>query len=419
MDPQTIQSWGSLLASFAALFSVGYTVWKGGLTRERPLKLILMSHGSVMSYIKDIEDDIRASFQELRLQKRNLALYIIFGLFFVLVLILMSISMNYAMTNTFSDSNLRLLHLIPQGLIALVVINGILLSSHSVTSKDTRLALRFFFFNVLLPVSVLVIFLFPCFLVLSLPNLAQQVEHSYLLDLLKKLLEYTVISYFSEIILLLIPSKFSKRYVILSNESEVIGLAFGLYWTFFFSLIITLSLSQLMLHFASISGLPDKKLIYSAVVIAIAGILILWYLVLSIKHTATHFLWKVRLSSFAGCLPHLIVKIKSGDIFFGQLYDPFDGKVLILRNAKLVIHEGQRVDKTLEDIVSHDVAQHKRADYISVPWNEIETLQIVEEGLYMTSSAKKEKDSSERPEEKAPCTGVDKAQNNTSKENEK
>jgi|GEM_PF-5294340 len=131
------------------------------------------------------------------------------------------------------------------------------------------------------------------------------------------------------------------------------------------------------------------------------------FLFSGVLYNATYTLWKVRVSAnqnFADDLPHLIVKTKTGNIFFGRLYDPLDDKALILRKAKLVVHGGREVCDTLEKVISHAVPPQNQENYISIPWDDIETLQIVEDGLYKppkTDGGNKNEDSTEEKDARA------------------
>ncbi|WP_456367726.1 hypothetical protein, partial [Thermococcus sp.] len=58
----------------------------------------------------------------------------------------------------------------------------------------------------------------------------------------------------------------------------------------------------------------------------------------------------------------------------GQLYDPLDSKVLVLRKSKLM-HDGQIVEDNW-------TSQESAGDYWIIPWNDIESIKIIEEGLY-------------------------------------
>ena len=122
---------------------------------------------------------------------------------------------------------------------------------------------------------------------------------------------------------------------------------------------------------------------YSASVI-VAGIgAILSALIFStIINTGTALLWKINISnnsSFSNKLPHLLVKTKTGSVFFGQLYDPLDSKVLVLRKSKLM-HGGQIVEDKNDLILW--TSQESAGDYWIIPWNDIESIKIIEEGLY-------------------------------------
>lgn len=152
-----------------------------------------------------------------------------------------------------------------------------------------------------------------------------------------------------------------------------------------------------------------------SIIIAGIGIILSAILFSSIIDTGTALLWKIDVSdskkALADKLPHLIVKTKIGNVFFGQLYDPLDDKLLILRNAKLVVHSGQEVADTLVKVVPHEVLPNKQEDYLLIPWDEIEALQIVEKGLYMASETD--------TENKNKSVDIDKTQKNKQESRER
>jgi len=160
------------------------------------------------------------------------------------------------------------------------------------------------------------------------------------------------------------------------NESTIEGSVFGLLYTLGFSGALTVVWIFLI----------SPSVGYLSLITAVGGIVIMAYIVDNIRTTALRLLWKVEVPGFADNLPHLIVKTKTGNIFFGQLYDPLDDKALILRNANLVIHGGREVSETLEKITFGTIyakdGAKELANYISIPWDDIEALQIVEDGLY-------------------------------------
>ncbi|CAD5245070.1 membrane protein of unknown function [Thermococcus camini] len=202
----------------------------------------------------------------------------------------------------------------------------------------------------------------------------------------------SIVAYLLEVLTLIGISRISLisegQWISTLNEDKIKRSVFGLLLTFALSGVLTIlwvwSLPSSMNHLILIGAI---------------GMVILAYIVSDVKSVAVRLLWKVKLPEFSDKLPHLLVKTKTGNIFFGQLYDPLDDKLLIIRNAKLVIHGGQDVTNTLGKIVSHEVPPNKQENSLSVPWDEIEVLQIVEEGLYMTSeNNSKNKNNSDQKE---------------------
>lgn len=73
------------------------------------------------------------------------------------------------------------------------------------------------------------------------------------------------------------------------------------------------------------------------------------------------------------------MKTKTGSVFFGQLYDPLDSKVLVLRKSKLM--HGEQIVEDKNDLILW-TSQESTGDYWIIPWNDIESIKIIEEGLY-------------------------------------
>jgi hypothetical protein len=168
------------------------------------------------------------------------------------------------------------------------------------------------------------------------------------------------------------------------ERNDVKGALNGSAWMFLASVlafIIIVSLKS--------SAVGSLGVFYSfSVVVAGIGAILSAVMFSSIIDIGTALLWKIYVSdsneALADKLPHLLVKTRTGGIFFGQLYDPLDNKLLLLRKAKLVIYGGQDLIEMLGEIVSSEVTPGMQENYLSIPWDEIETLQIVERGLYGT-----------------------------------
>ncbi|WP_297479567.1 hypothetical protein [Thermococcus sp.] len=137
------------------------------------------------------------------------------------------------------------------------------------------------------------------------------------------------------------------------------------------------------------SSLIGSPAFFYSIPVIVAGIgAVLSALIFStIINTGTALLWKINISNnslFANKLPHLLVKTKTGSVFFGQLYDPLDSKALVLRKSKLM-HGGQIVEDK-NDLILYDLilwtSQESTGDYWIVPWDDIESIKIIEEGLY-------------------------------------
>ncbi|WP_148883287.1 hypothetical protein [Thermococcus aciditolerans] len=168
------------------------------------------------------------------------------------------------------------------------------------------------------------------------------------------------------------------------NPKEVENALNGSTWIFLASIVMFIIV---VLRSLSVGSPTSSSILYSlSVAVAGIGAILSAILFSSIIDIGTALLWKIYVSDsnrpLAEKLPHLLVKTKTGNIFFGQLYDPLDDKLLILRKAKLVIHGGQDVADTLGKVISHAVPHEKQGNYFLIPWDEIETLQIVESGLY-------------------------------------
>lgn len=237
-----------------------------------------------------------------------------------------------------------------------------------------------------------------------------------------------IVAYLLEVLLLLlvsrVPLMVEGRWISALKEDTIKSSVFGV--------LLTFSLSG-MLTILWVWSLPSS--VSYLFLVGVVGMIILAYIVSDVKSTAIRLLWKVRLPEFSDKLPHLLVKTKTGNIFFGQLYDPLDEKLLILGKAKLIIHGGQSVFETLNEAISipSDPENEifgsvfnfqKRANYVSIPWDEIEALQIIEEGLYRTpemptenksSDVKKEKEASKRPEQETPDNEQNKEQEDNPK----
>jgi len=158
----------------------------------------------------------------------------------------------------------------------------------------------------------------------------------------------------------------------------------GSAWIFLCSIVAFIFVIAL-----SPSPLTSHNIFYSlSIIVVTLGVILESVVFSNIINTGTALLWKIYVSdsnsALAEKLPHLIVKTKTGTIFLGQLYDPLDDKLLVLRKAKIVISGTQEVYETLNKITA--TMPKEPANYISIPWEEIEALQIIEEGLYTTRS---------------------------------
>ncbi len=146
-----------------------------------------------------------------------------------------------------------------------------------------------------------------------------------------------------------------------------------------FGLLMTLIISGVLVVIW-ISNLPGSlKSNLPNVLVASFGLIALAYVVGSAKERAFRLLWKAEVRDFANNLPHLIVKTKTGNIYYGQLYDPLDSKALVLRKSRLM-HGGQIVEDKNE-LIPWSLWENE-GDYWIIPWNDIESIKIVEEGLY-------------------------------------
>jgi len=161
--------------------------------------------------------------------------------------------------------------------------------------------------------------------------------------------------------------------------------------------MLSFGVSMLVLFvalFATLITLSKTKITITQITIVltvfILSSLVVGYLMINIATTSTCLLWKARVPSFADSLPMLLIKTKTGDIFFGQLYDPLENNALILRKAKIIIHNGQEVENIIKKVVSHKVPLSIQENYLAVPWDTIEVLQIVEDGLYKSLNKNKQ-----------------------------
>lgn len=183
-----------------------------------------------------------------------------------------------------------------------------------------------------------------------------------------------ITAYILEILLLLafskIPLMAEKRWGSILHEDTIKGAVSGLMWILILSGLSTV----LWVH---VWPYPEQR--YMPFVIGLLGFLALVFIVNNVRTTAIRLLWKVKAQEFSGKLPHLIVKTKTGNIYYGQLYDPLDSKVLVLRKSRLM-HGGQIVEDKNE-LIPRSLWENE-GDYWIIPWNDIESIKIVEEGLY-------------------------------------
>ena len=164
------------------------------------------------------------------------------------------------------------------------------------------------------------------------------------------------------------------------NESIIEDSVNGLSANFVISIAVIVFYSVIVVGISSVVTQWTHTAVLMSLTLLFVFLII--FIAINVVITSLRLLWKVRVPSFVDELPHLIVTTKTGNVFFGQLYDPLDDKFLILRKAKLVLYSNQEVANIIENLVSHTVLLRKQENYLSIPWDEIETLQIVEDGLY-------------------------------------
>jgi len=154
----------------------------------------------------------------------------------------------------------------------------------------------------------------------------------------------------------------------------------GSAWMFLCSLVIDAFIALII----SLSNVSQDIYYTLSTILVAFGVIISSFVFTSIINTGTSLLWKIYVSTgntLAENLPHLLVKTKTGTFIFGQLYDPLDNNLLILRKARFI---DNTFDEQLKRVNSHAVPIEKQERYTSIPWDDIETLQILEKGLYAT-----------------------------------
>ena len=162
---------------------------------------------------------------------------------------------------------------------------------------------------------------------------------------------------------------------ILQNEKLIKESSFGLVFTVSVSIVVvSIWVTLLFDEYGNILSNLATLVVFMAILLF--EMLILIFVSGNIKSTAARLLWKSRVSQFAKSLPYLFVKTKTGNIYYGQLYDLLDSKVLVLRKSRLM-HGGQIIeDSSLVTKMSEE------GDYWNVRWKDIESIKIVEDGLY-------------------------------------
>ncbi len=197
------------------------------------------------------------------------------------------------------------------------------------------------------------------------------------------ILSYAILAFITEILWLLLVSwsrllTSERELDILKDHESIKSSIFGLLMTLIISgvLVVIWVTWTSSLQKRSQSNLPTLRIasLGSVALIAFLGFIALTYVVSNVKERALRLLWKAEVGDFASNLPHLLVKTKTGNIYYGQLYDPLDSKVLVLRKSKLM-HDGQIVEDNW-------TSQESAGDYWIIPWNDIESIKIIEEGLY-------------------------------------
>lgn len=173
-------------------------------------------------------------------------------------------------------------------------------------------------------------------------------------------------------------SKLNKEQI----QSNLKGSRVLLFISFFISFSI-LSIAVYIDTMSSSSNQNNSWWDIASIIISFLGFLVVSFLISRAIDIGTSRLWRLVVSgAYSNVLvdlPRVIVKTKTGNIYYGQLYDPLDSKVLVLRKSRLM-HGGQIVEDKNE-LIPWNLWENE-GDYWIIPWNDIESIKIVEEGLY-------------------------------------
>ncbi|WP_297468339.1 hypothetical protein [Thermococcus sp.] len=342
MGWENIVTWLGAFGSLATIFGVVLQLRNGAsFSRKNIIRSMLMFHVDVYSfYKKHVKDEIDTKFEGFPL-KKFIILFLFIAGFIVAGTVIFKV---LALTKNF---------------------NTVLMISVIVSSVLSPIVLSFRWrtlFNISLPVLVLGIMLFT-------PKLPAKNK--------LPLISYPILAFSTEILLLFLFTRLplmamGRELGILEREESIKESTFGLSYTF--------SISGALLVMWWIFVLNGDVMSYwKEITAGLIGFLVLAYLIVDVINTSIRLLWKAKVRDFADNLPYLIVKTKTGNIYYGQLYDPLDSKVLVLRKSKLM-HGGQIVEDKNDLILW--ASQESAGDYWIISWKDIESIKIIEDGLY-------------------------------------
>ncbi len=326
-------------------------------SHENPLRSMVMFHNAVFEHYSEIIKEINNEFEGFVLSKgwsrRSLRAFL--PLWFIVAL---SISFSIYIIAWITGWDICPENIAICGILASSVITPML----SIKKVPGRLGISFV--NVSIPVSILSL----------LFMMGKKMEQG-------NSIIYLLFVFFLETLWLLGVSRGSliikgRELDILSNNDNIKRSTFGLLFTF----VISGAIAFIWMLIYSNTHKKDPWINLANLAVVLIWIIILSYVISDVKETAVRLLWKAKVRDFANNLPHLIVKTKTGNIYYGQLYDPLDRKVLVLRKSKLM-HNGQIIEGS-----SLVTKMSEEGDYWNVLWKDIESIKIVEKGLYKSVS---------------------------------
>ena len=322
----------SIITAFLQLFPIS--------RRENHLRSMLMLHKAVFWHFNRINKEINDEFDGFDIR--------IFGIVWFIIALCVGIVVA-RWNGNISSQNAAVVSILVASAFAPVL---------SPKKKGRLIAA---IFNISIPVSILgsVLFVFPLI----------SIHYTYSTRFV-----YVFFAFLLEVLWLLgvsrgpLISKGRELYI-LRDKDNIKGSAFGL--------IITFVISGMYAVMWILNPQGDIGPNWLDLVMGMFGMIILAYLISNIKETTVRLLWKAQIRTFADDLPKIIVTTVSGGIFFGRLYDPLDNNVLIIRDAGL-LHNDQKIEALVGFASNYWFA----GNYWIVPWDDIESIKILEDGLY-------------------------------------